>query len=345
MLECGAGMTKEKGVTIVELMVALALGLFLLGGVITIYVSSRQAYRTSDALTRVQDNGRFAMELISRDLRRVGYKGKCLNDVNVLLNTAHADYRADLFDLDNAITGWENASGAYADGMKDYRPQTDVMFLKHAANATGATARGVTPPDAAAIVLDEGGDVEQGEIVVVSDALGCDMFQNVAAANAGALNRAHGGKFAPGNRIPATAQFSHQYDQRMEILTLSSSVYYIGKASGNADPASFALKRLTYGRGTAPEDVELIEGVLDLQVRYGIDTNTDRQVDRYVMAKDVPQWGQVVSAQVCIVAASTEPNVAPEAMSVSCHGERIAIPDRRLGQAFTATIALRNRLP
>lgn len=345
MVERAAARATQKGVTIVELMVALALGLFLLGGVITIYVSSKQAYRTSDALTRVQDNGRFAMELISRDLRSVGYKGKCLNDVNVLLDTSHADYRADLFDLDDAIAGWENAGGAYAGEMKDYRPQTDVMFLKHAANATGATAGGVTPANAAAIVLTQAGGVEQGEIVVVSDALGCDMFQNVAAPNAAALSRGAGGKFPPGNRIPATAQFSHQYDERMEILTLSSNIYYIGKASGGADPALYALKRLSYGRGTAPQDVELIEGVHDMQIRYGIDTNADREADRYVTAEDVPQWRQVVSAQVCLVAVSTEPNVAPEETSVSCHGENIAIPDRRIGQAFTATVALRNRLP
>lgn len=65
----------RHGVSLVELMVAIAVGLFLIGGVIQIYLSSKQSYNAQEQLARMQENGRFAMGLVTTDLRRAGYWG------------------------------------------------------------------------------------------------------------------------------------------------------------------------------------------------------------------------------------------------------------------------------
>ncbi|WP_168735177.1 PilW family protein [Pseudothauera rhizosphaerae] len=63
----------QRGLTLVELLVAMAVGLILIAGVITIFLGSKQSYRTSEALSRVQESGRFALEFMARDLRAAGY--------------------------------------------------------------------------------------------------------------------------------------------------------------------------------------------------------------------------------------------------------------------------------
>lgn len=69
-MQAGKG---QRGLSLVELMIALALSAFLVGGLIYVFVGSKQAYRSSDAVNNVQESGRFALELIARDLREVGY--------------------------------------------------------------------------------------------------------------------------------------------------------------------------------------------------------------------------------------------------------------------------------
>ncbi len=64
---------REQGLTLIEILIALLLGAFLIGGVLEIFVNTRETNRMQEALSRLQENGRFAMEFIGRDLRMAGY--------------------------------------------------------------------------------------------------------------------------------------------------------------------------------------------------------------------------------------------------------------------------------
>ena len=64
---------KQHGLTLIELMIALVISLIILVGLITIYQSSNRANRTSEGLVRVQENGRFAIDFLIRDLRMAGF--------------------------------------------------------------------------------------------------------------------------------------------------------------------------------------------------------------------------------------------------------------------------------
>ncbi len=65
--------SNESGLTLVELMVAMAIGLFLVAVIGTLFVGAKQTYRSQDNLSRLQENGRFAMELLGRNIRDAGY--------------------------------------------------------------------------------------------------------------------------------------------------------------------------------------------------------------------------------------------------------------------------------
>ncbi|MCK4493007.1 MAG: prepilin-type N-terminal cleavage/methylation domain-containing protein, partial [Methylococcales bacterium] len=67
--------TKQSGMTLIEIMIAMLIGVFLLGGVMQIFMSSRQSYRMQDNLSRMQENGRFAMDFLTRDIRMADYQG------------------------------------------------------------------------------------------------------------------------------------------------------------------------------------------------------------------------------------------------------------------------------
>lgn len=64
---------RQRGFTLVEIMVALVISLFLVAGLIQVLISSRQVYRVQDGLARIQENGRFGMDFITRSIREAGY--------------------------------------------------------------------------------------------------------------------------------------------------------------------------------------------------------------------------------------------------------------------------------
>lgn len=64
---------RQNGLSLIELMVALALGLVLMVGVLQVFLTTRQTYANSEAMTRLQDNGRFALEMIAGSARNAGY--------------------------------------------------------------------------------------------------------------------------------------------------------------------------------------------------------------------------------------------------------------------------------
>lgn len=68
-----AAVNRQAGVTLLELMIALSLGLLLLTGIGTIYVGSNQTYRVQEQNARIQEAGRFALETVGRSVRQAGY--------------------------------------------------------------------------------------------------------------------------------------------------------------------------------------------------------------------------------------------------------------------------------
>ena len=68
----------QTGLSLIEIMISLLRGAFLLGGVLQIFIGSKQTYRMQENLSRLQENGRLALDLIGRDIRMTGYWG-CLS--------------------------------------------------------------------------------------------------------------------------------------------------------------------------------------------------------------------------------------------------------------------------
>jgi len=82
----------QQGLALIELMIAMTLGLLVVGALIMLFANSKETYLLNENLARLQENGRFAMHLVSRDLRWADYRGCLTQDL-----------------LANAITGANNS--------------------------------------------------------------------------------------------------------------------------------------------------------------------------------------------------------------------------------------------
>lgn len=341
----------QAGLSLIELMISMVLGLLILAGVIQVFASTQQAYRTQEAMSRIQESGRYATEVLSRNIRQAGYKGGCGTnvDINILLDDSDEDYDQAIHTLGSGLLGWNNESpGDYEDEMANYVAGTDVILVKHAATRSGVTANGNTPSNAANINLTGASGIPRGQIIMVADDDACDIFQNASNANAQNLNRGNpGAGIGPGNKLPANSNpFSKSYSDNMRIMLFQSDLYYIG--SSDADPNNTALRRIRFSGTGAAEDQELVDNIINMQIRYGVDTNNNKRVDNYVTADNVANWDDVVAVRISLLARSEHTNILPNNMTgIPFDGGTFDAPagDRRMYQAFTTTIGLRNKLP
>ncbi|WP_290704197.1 PilW family protein [Amphritea sp.] len=311
---------RQKGFSLIELMIALVLGLFIVGGVLAVFIGSSASFSSNEALSRVQENGRFALEIIAEDLRNTGNKGSCWGQVTDVINTGDADYEADAYDLNDPIKGWVAAAGEFfvAD-LNTYNANTDIVLIKHAADTVNATLSANVGSTAASFPI--AGGVIPGAILLLSDAAGCDLFQNTAALNSSTLQRGTGG-VTIGNETVLSQPLSHSYlgSGSTEISSLSSTLYYVGSGTSTAS----ALRSVNYDNGVAA-DQELVEGVVDLTLVYAVVSGAGPALDYTNTAADITaanEWDDVVAVRV----------------TVDIEGEQ------NISHQFTTTVALRNRL-
>ena len=66
----------QTGVALVEVLIAMLIGVFLVGGMLQVFSSSRLTYRVHEATARMQETGRMALELLSRDIRMAGFSDR-----------------------------------------------------------------------------------------------------------------------------------------------------------------------------------------------------------------------------------------------------------------------------
>ena len=80
--------TKQQGVTLVELMITLLLGLIITAGVIQIFISNKATYSTQEGIVQMNENMRFAFEKIGKDIRMAGFLGcrRSVPRINMAIN-------------------------------------------------------------------------------------------------------------------------------------------------------------------------------------------------------------------------------------------------------------------
>ncbi|OOG24911.1 hypothetical protein B1C78_07500 [Thioalkalivibrio denitrificans] len=355
---------RQQGLSLVELMVALLIALILTAGVIQIFLGSNQTYRFTEGASRVQENARFAMDTLQRDLRMAGYRGCTRNITSWLNDTSGTEWEHILGGP--AVTGWE--AGGTAPGNLFALPGTaswsngTASALPTAINndgnripgsdilvVNGARVLDIQPsasqPQGSVISLTGPNGLPGHSIVlaVAGDCSGGDLWQKQSSDSAANLSRGSGG--SPGNWPPAGTPFANIHGGETQILSFRSTAYYV-RTGASGEPSLYRL-RLDPRNDEDWQAEELVEGVESMQVLYGLDDTGNRTADEYVTAAGVSDWESVVSVRVALLMRSPqEVNNEPDTRVYNLIGTRIdPVDDRRIRQVATTTVAVRNRLP
>jgi type IV pilus assembly protein PilW len=358
----------QHGLSLVELMVAIALGLFVVAGIIGVYIGNKQSYRSGEAMARVQESVRMATEYLSRDLRSAGAYG-CVaaNLVPTLAYTCStsSQQRGLKNVLNSGTTTYAYNFALHVQGGdtttsgSSWSPTLDSTISGASpVPKTGSDVITVRGPDSTAVsVINHGTNVDgsddltarlttefaSGDILMASNCTHATVFQvtgitSAPSSTSADRTMAHAASGTPGNAC--TALGTNYYNTGGLLMRVRTRTYYVGTS------ASTGLPSLYRKEGTAAA-VELVEGVENLQIEYGVDTNDDGVADAYATASTVDtggNWPRVASVRVEFVVASPENNVTTEPQVYSFAGATVTPTDRRLRQVASFTVAVRNRL-
>ena len=342
---------RQTGLSLVELMVAVTLSLLLTVGVIQIFMSSKQTYSVQDALSRLQENARFALDFLTYDMRMAGYLG-CDAGININsqvnnLPVVGAGFEAydDYADLGAQVSLY---TGTHALANSDVVAGTDVLMVKGASSAGADLIEDMADAtSASAIVVNRAmadGLFQNGELVMVSDCLDAEIFAvtSVTEVNADAENS-----------IPASINIGHAellkpYSTAAgaQLMPLNYALYYVGTDTQQQPNLYREVLSVNETGQVIAVTEPLVRGVEDFQITYGerLDAlgNNLRYVDPTASGFDPDR---VVAIRFDLLMATEAANVATDTQSywLGDQWTSAAADDRRLFRSFRHTIQLRNK--
>lgn len=324
----------QSGFGLVELMIAMTIGLVLLGGIGYLYVGSRGAFRTTDNLSRMQENARFALDMMSRDVRMAGYLG-CGNMSSIKVTTI-ANPPVPPMTPGNALIGYDGGTGWTNPTTITRVTGTDVLSVMGAFSSGVNLTGNLTPQNANIQIGSNPDNFQTGDVLVVTNCVNADVFKatTVSTGSGTIITLSHSNSSNTGNRVGV-------YGPDAFVMRMNQYSYFVGTPAATTtrpNPAP-ALYRV----GLSGNAEELVENVRDLQIRYGLDTNGDGAVDSYSNAPT--NWPQVVSVTLNLLMRSPDTNISTSQQALTFNNGTFNAPDRRLYQVYSATVGVRNRLP
>lgn len=290
---------RADGLTLVEMLIAMVLGLMVVGVAIGIFLSNKQTYRATETLGRVQENARTAFELMARDIREAG-GNPCVNNLpiaNVLTNSASNWW--------SNLTSW----GASVRGYGATEAFPDAAFGTAAgARLTGTDAiQLISGDDSVATISGHNTSGQQftlntnthgfvaGDLMVACNSRQASLFR-ASAVSGNTVSHASGGSNCTGALgLPMTCAATPVYEfaaPNSVMVKLHSTRWYV--ANNGRGTRSLYQSRLS-GMGTQNEEVA--EGVQSMEVFYLMRGGT-----AYVTASTVNSaangWANVIAARV-----------------------------------------------
>ena len=339
----------QYGLSLVEIMIALTISLFLLGGVIQVYSSTRITYRTNEGLSRLQENARFVFDRMAADLNASGFLGcndsdAIGDDGNLEVNNLLANVTA-AYDFANAVSGTE-ATGPGQNGANS----TDQLFIRRSIGGSVIKLAQPYEQDENAanpnqIILDKTSPnfakLQQYQIMALSDCEKTSIFMitNVPVQATGAI-QFQPNVVSPTNKINA-GQSNVLTNYKGVNLTDLQGVF--GDSSGSTATA-YDITTSRYDIiDTAPgcqsssgfclalNGTEFVEDVTDFQVLFGLDTDGIAGSEQFVKANNPA------------LAAAGMNSVASLQVSLTLEAPNAMVNGQAIRKTFTQLFRLRNR--
>jgi len=315
------GSKRESGLSLVELLIAMTIGLLLLAGLTLIFVNSSEANRELQKIAQQIENGRYATDIITQDLKLAGYYGHL-----------HESLPAPVAMPDPCDMATAKIQEALAYPVQGYRASTlatvpdtpDIL-----ATACGAALLTAANLKAGSDIL----VVRRAHTVPISTAAGSAVTNEVYIQATGTQVEVQVGSAAKVLNGKSNGGASSWWVNSgtpptvpAPIRKLHTHIYFVapcsvGSGAGGAcqagDDTIPTLKRLELGVGPAMTIVPLVEGIEYLKIEYGIDDSPpppvnpstgltgDAAVDSYLPTP--ADWSAVIAAKVYLLARNTLP--------------------------------------
>jgi type IV pilus assembly protein PilW len=330
------------GMTLIELMIAMVLGLIVIGGVVSVVLANKQSYRTNEGLSQVQESARTAFELMARDVRQAGVNG-CDNTgrmANALepnppggplwWQTWFGMRGYDENQTDPAVT-IGTAAGERWEGTDSIQVQGIVGM--------GLSVENHDPNSANLKINAATVDFVADDILMVCDFDHSAIFQvsNYNDANVTVVHNTGDGlpkNCTKGLGFPTICETNgnvYTYAPNSQVARMSAVDWYIG-ANGRTDEGGQSLYRRRLGSGASIAVEEIVAGVTDMQISYRIDDDTGF-VD--ASAISAANWDSVNAVAIELTVESTDRRVSTDTN----------VNAGRLQRQFTHIVTLRNRVP
>lgn len=352
-----------RGMTLVELMVGLAIGLFLVAVVSTMYLGSRNTFVAQESGARLQENGRFAMDAIANDLRMSGFRG-CVSvqptgnaatplaiaTLDNTLNTPTAlatNYGEPIWGSRNGGGGWAPALAAPVSGLGAVAAG-DVLLVRRPIGVAWALV-GEMADRSAALAITATANFQRADVLMVADCAGASVLQatNLGPGAAGSIEHLMGaGGVVPG---VASNSLARTYANDARVWRLQTRVYYLADSQRKTGETALWLHVSPAYDGEA-QTSELVTGVERLAVTYGVDNNGldadgNLSANRFFTAAQVTDWARVVSARVEMVLAGAGDSPTTQAQPYEFGGQTITPTDSKLRTVMSVLVSLRNTVP
>jgi len=315
-----------KGFSLVELMVALVITLILLAGIAQIFLGSKKSFTIQESLGRMQENGRYAMEILTQDLRRAGYWGGNADVTEITGTQAHLTETGTCSNntwarmLSHRIFGKDDNRTGYGCLPTTATHTGDILVTRFAAPWR---VGGITTPAFQPNQYYLRSTLFEGRLFLGSEEAS-NTISNPAVRTSELVSRAYFIHDSPQNsKCPAEG--------------LVPSLYRLGVVNGASAPV-LTTEEIAYG-------------VENFQVQYGLDTDAtpDGSVDTYVDAAAAADamWDQVIAARVWLLVRAECPETGYTNNNTYAMGNvnfTPADPANRgyRRQLFTSTVRLRN---
>ena len=328
---------RVAGFTLVELMVAMVLGLLVSGSAVGIFISNRQANIATDSLSRIQENARMAFELMARDVREAGGNPCSRNTppASVLNGAAGTWWQS----FNNPLFGYES-NQAFPDagfGTGNGQRQNgvgDAIEIKSAASG-GVTVVSHNPVAASMQLNTINHGLSPGDIAMVCDNKRSAIFQvsNSSPDINNTIVHNSGGAVAPGNcrnllGAPCTAPAAsaiYQFQGNGVIARLRAERWFVGNNPRGGSSLYAGVVRNTGGVVSVVNE-EIVEGVINMQLTYLVAGAADYANANAIAAN---AWNTVLAVRITLTMQGLE---------------AVGTDGNALTRNLSHVVALRNRM-
>ncbi|MGB5097525.1 MAG: PilW family protein [Porticoccaceae bacterium] len=314
---------RQGGFSLVELMIALLLGLLLMSGIIAVYLEGKNNFVQDEAISRVQENGRFALRLLSREIAMGGFYGGATEPAAITSPTAgdacttwllNPDQVVETYNKAGTGTGENAAFGTCFGSPSGVVADTDVIAVRRASDRPvilhGQWQTGFSAP------------LTAGQYYLHTDnsGLGLSEIKLGSALSASTLT--------------ATGSTADLWDY-------FGRIYYIGTENG--------VPSLCTRSAQDTAQTCLVSGVESLQLELGVDTSGDGIPDRFIsgaVAASGVDVATVVSMRIHLLVRSQDKvrNFPAQSRTWVLGDQTLTTNDQYYRRVFTATVPRNNQV-